>query len=327
MIISFVIPVYNTGAYLPRCIDSILSQDTDKSLYEIIIINDGSTDNSGVIIDELASTDSCVKVIHSANEGLGAARNKGIKQSSGKYIFFLDPDDYILDGALRSLIDFARTRDFDIIGFNWQEVYPDRKILSKKRKNIKYNEPIAGAEYLSKYNLSAGVCFYLYSGSLLRNKPILMPEGIYHEDELFIPVVFTFAEKIIFVDRFVYAYYQRADSVTNRKDTEFVQIKINDSIWVLDQLMSFLHEGNLSGLQQKGIQRKIAFLTVDIVINLIRFQMNKNIITQTLDKLEKRKLYPFASKSYGWRYSLFRMVFNSRQNVCLASKAGLFKKS
>ncbi len=327
MIISFVIPVYNTGAYLQRCIDSILLQDVDNGAYEIIIINDGSTDNSEAIIDELALNNTYIKVIRSANEGLGASRNKGIRQSRGKYIFFLDPDDYILPGSLNRLMDIAQAGDSDIIGFNWQEAYPDGKILSKKRKNIKYNDPVTGAEYLSKHNLSAGVCFYLYSGSLLRDTPIWMPEGIFHEDEFFLPVVFTFARQILFIEHLVYVYYQRPDSVTNRNDSEFVQIKTNDSIWVLDELSSFLHKENLGQLQRKGIKRKITFLTVDIIINLIRFQVDENIIIQTLDKLKKRKLYPLASKPYGWKYSLFKMVFNSPRNVRLVSKIGLFKKA
>lgn len=326
MIISFIIPVYNTAKYLDKCFASILNQGIDEETFEVIIINDGSTDNSEQIINEWRQKIKHYKIIHTPNNGLGSARNIGINISVGKYIFFVDSDDYILDRSLKKLFASAESSDIDIIGFNWEFVYANGKTSQQKGNKIPYDSILSGAEYMSQYSLKAGVCFYLYKGDFLRKTPLLMPEGIYHEDELFLPKAFTYAKQIVFVDQTIYAYCQREDSITNQRNSDFLQKRIDDSFFVLDELMSLSQDSSLSPLQKEGLKRKVSFFTVDIILNLFRFQVDDNLVKQVLGRLGERNLYPLVKNTYGLKYTIFRAVFNSSKNISIALKLGFFSK-
>ena len=114
--ISVIIPVYNVEDYLAECIDSVLGQSyTD---YEIILVDDGATDSSGRMCDEYARKDSRIRVIHQENGGLSAARNTGLRAAWGKYIYFLDSDDYIAPSALEHLAALAEKEQADVVFFD-----------------------------------------------------------------------------------------------------------------------------------------------------------------------------------------------------------------
>ena len=326
MTISFIIPVYNTERYLDKCVSSILNQGIGEDLFEIIIINDGSTDSSAQIIKKLAKDRNTIKYIDSENQGLGAARNKGLSIAQGKYIFFVDSDDYLFDNSLSELFRYAASVSYDIIGLDWTEAYSNGSVTRKERKSSTYNSLMSGAEYLGKFNLSGGVCPYLFSASFLKEKSIVMPEAIYHEDELFLSETFIYAHQIVFVNQLVYAYYQREDSITNNKEEKQISKRISDTIFVLDQLVSLEKRSHLNELQIKGLRRKITTLSVDFIVNLIRFRADKEMVADKLHELRTRKLYPLPKAAYSWKYSFFRFVFNYASCIVLASKLGLFKK-
>ena len=105
--ISVIIPVYNSEKYLHKCIDSVLSQSYTN--FEVILVNDGSTDSSGMICDEYAEKDERVRVFHKDNGGVSTARNLGIDYATGKYVLFIDSDDYMTDDAVEKIITHWRT--------------------------------------------------------------------------------------------------------------------------------------------------------------------------------------------------------------------------
>lgn len=113
LIISIIIPVYNTGNYLQECIDSV-RQQSYKSL-ELIFINDGSTDNSSAILDKAAESDPRIKVIEQENSGLSAARNRGMREASGDYIMFLDSDDWLDKGTCEIALGKMKQYDADVV--------------------------------------------------------------------------------------------------------------------------------------------------------------------------------------------------------------------
>ena len=118
-LISIVIPVYNVEVYLEQCVKSIVNQSFTN--YEILLINDGSTDNSALICDKLKEECNCIRVFHQVNAGVGAARNQGIKNASGKYIYFLDSDDFVSDDFFEKLIPYL-SKDFDVLQFGFNRV-------------------------------------------------------------------------------------------------------------------------------------------------------------------------------------------------------------
>ena len=136
--LSIIIPVYNVEPYLRKCVDSVLHQDLSSSEYEVILVNDGSTDNSGVICDEYASSSFInslnrsvvIKVIHQKNAGLSAARNAGIAAARGEYLCFVDSDDYWEPNVLGGLMAQVERENLDVLRFDYQnvriEAYPQQ---------------------------------------------------------------------------------------------------------------------------------------------------------------------------------------------------------
>lgn len=130
MLISFIIPVYNVEKYLNECVDSILSQDFKD--YEIILVDDGSTDSSGRICDEYAKNHSNISTIHKENGGASDSRNVGLKKASGQYILFIDSDDYIESGSIKKIAEYVGRFSYpiDIMFLEASKVFPDGTVRS-----------------------------------------------------------------------------------------------------------------------------------------------------------------------------------------------------
>lgn len=121
--LSFIIPVYNVEAYLPQCLDSILSQATEDC--ETILVDDGATDQSGLICDRYSGNYPDVKVVHKANGGLSSARNAGMELATGEYVCFVDSDDYIDSASVEKILRWIDSADADICFLQCDKVYPD----------------------------------------------------------------------------------------------------------------------------------------------------------------------------------------------------------
>jgi glycosyltransferase involved in cell wall biosynthesis len=137
-LVSIIIPVYNAEKYLNQCIESILNQ-TYKNI-EVILVNDGSSDNSGIICDNYANTDNRIKVIHQINQGVSSARNRGIENSKGEFLSFVDSDDWILDKYLEDLLSpFLEEKNVDLVICDFIKDSMDIGPISEFKKII-YND-------------------------------------------------------------------------------------------------------------------------------------------------------------------------------------------
>ena len=151
--ISVIVPVYNAEKYLRRCIDSILAQTfTD---FELLLINDGSTDLSGAICDEYALNDSRIKTIHKPNTGVSSTRNRGLNESQGKYIIFLDADDFwYVNIALEQLVEIAEKYDLDVVRGEYKAVTQDgndlfERPLTKEKQQLA-NQILTSVQFYTK---------------------------------------------------------------------------------------------------------------------------------------------------------------------------------
>ena len=122
LLLSIIVPVYNVERYLPKCIDSLLNQDLPSDAYEIIIVDDGSPDVCPAICDDYAMRFANIKVIHRENGGLSAARNSGIDGAEGKFVQFVDSDDYLESNVLKTLVEKMETDQLDVLRFNYRNV-------------------------------------------------------------------------------------------------------------------------------------------------------------------------------------------------------------
>lgn len=218
--ISVVIPVYNVENYLKRCVESVLSQNfTD---YEVILIDDGSVDKSCEICDEYAERYDSIRVLHKKNAGLSHTRNEGIKMANGKYIYFLDSDDYIIDDCLQILYQNAIQNNADVSCGSFG--YFDDKDIVKNELSCNNAYVCNGKEACML--LLYGKRFNTSSCNILLKKDIaeanLFPVGKYHEDEMTTFRYFLNTQKIVITDSKTYLYYQREGSITHRFEKQVI---------------------------------------------------------------------------------------------------------
>lgn len=240
--VSLIVPVYNVALYLRKCLNSLINQ-TLKEI-EVIIINDGSTDNSGKIVDEYAKKDSRVKVIHQENQGLSFARNQGIKLAKGKYIAFVDSDDWVKEDAYAVLFLKAEENGVDIV-LGDLFYYTEGKEIYRTRKyffdvNQVYNGKKCFVKLIDSGNYGAMVCMNFYRLDFIRNNHLYF-EFLYHEDEYFTPRAFYYAKRVIDARMPFYYYRQREGSIMHNVDRK---VRVKWICRIVDQFFCFA-ESNL----------------------------------------------------------------------------------
>lgn len=208
-IISVIIPVYNVAAYLPQCIKSILAQEYQA--LEVILIDDGSTDGSGALCDELAAKDSRLKVIHQANAGAAAAKNAGLRVATGEYLSFVDSDDFLEPGAYEYMVEQLREHDADVIQCAFRNVFRNR---SEDVITVRDFTIYETGEYLTRYtqDWTCGLLWdKLYRRELFDG--IFFEEGHKIDDEFFTYRGIMNARTILRSPRVVYNYRKRRSGV------------------------------------------------------------------------------------------------------------------
>lgn len=237
-LISVIIPVYNVEQYLDRCIKSILKQSYSK--LEIILINDGSTDNSKDICLKYQIIDKRVKVINQNNGGLSKARNTGINYSSGKYICFIDSDDFIHKDMINILYNNLIKTKSDISMCSFEKVFEEKKDIKVTSNYIEYYNPNFYDNLFNNLKVETIIsCNKLYKKSLFNG--LLYKENKFHEDEFIIHHLLGRTSKIVYDKNKLYYYFQRKNSITNN-----YSIKNLDVIEALEDRIEFFKKQNLN---------------------------------------------------------------------------------
>lgn len=228
-LISIIVPVYNVQEYLKNCINSILNQSYKN--IEIILVDDGSTDESSSICDLYVKKDSRIKVIHKENGGLSDARNMGIKSARGKYITFVDSDDYLDENYVKVLYILITENNSDIACSRMKKTDSlNDKIINKNEKINIYNSIDAIKEILYQRNIDNSAPSKLFKKDLFEN--ILFPVGYAFEDLDTMYKLFLQANKIVSTTNNYYLYYQRQGSILHTvKDKT-----INDLLTIIDNM-------------------------------------------------------------------------------------------
>lgn len=247
--ISIILPVYNVDKYLNKCIDSILNQSFKN--FELIIIDDGSTDNSSLICENYLNTDNRIKVIHQENKGLSYARNVGINLANGKYIAFIDSDDYIDVNYLEVLHSIIVNEDADIVMCD--RIYVFENKIQFSRINSKYSIMHINKENIyKKMMLNDGISFSVW-GKLYSRKifdSIRFIDGKLYEDIFIVNDIIESSDKIVVTTYNGYYYLKRKNSIMsskmNLKQMDLIDASIKYKDFMLDnypRLSSFVNRG------------------------------------------------------------------------------------
>ena len=306
--ISIIVPIYNVEKYLEKCIKSILSQ-TYKNL-EIILVDDGSPDKCGMICDKYKEIDDRIIVIHQENKGLSGARNTGLKNANGKYVCFIDSDDYINEHMIETLYENLIKTGSDISICDFFQVKENENIKIKKIENavkIMNKQECLKKLLYHKYKLDIVTWNKLYKQELFNN--IEFPEGKIYEDFATIPFLIDNSNKICCTKQKLYFYVQRNGSINNKSKYNF---KIKDLIENLKIMEEFI-EDKYSEIYNEIIPGILFFniIAINQMIQFNKYNENREYILNVQNKIKRYKKYILKSKGLSLTQKIKLILLNN----------------
>ena len=300
--ISVIVPIYNSEKYMKKCIDSILSQT--YSNFELILVDDGSTDDSSNICDEYSSLDERVIVIHKKNGGVSSARNRGIKEAKGDYISFVDSDDYLDDNFLSMAIKNIKNVDMYLSGLS-MEFFEDEKII----KTINYNQ--SKSEIMNIQGLFnnleltypqiciCGPWCKLYITKIIKTNNLLFDESIsLGEDTLFNLNYFKFVKKVYF-DQNSYYHYRRgnSESLFSKYNANIYEIHIK----VYDKMRKLMNEKKCSQESMKRFENLYTSLLIGCIHHVFRFSKKRTDRINVINKVVNNECIKYFAETNNFK--------------------------
>lgn len=230
--------MYNVASHLEKCIGSVYRQDLPSMDFEIILIDDGSSDNSLEVAEKLIETKNNAKIISQKNKGLGGARNTGIENATGKYILFLDADDYYIDNTLNRVLELVEKYSLDILEFGAQGINGKGEITYSLAID---NEPkvYCGVEYFNHLKYAFSACNKLYHLKFINDNNLRFLEKIYGEDFEFNTRALFWANRVMATNHIVARFFESEGSITRSKDITKKRKYINDLVTSLRKIRDF----------------------------------------------------------------------------------------
>lgn len=314
MKLSIIVPVYGVEKYIVQCVSSLLIPDYDD--YEIIVVNDGTKDKSIEVLEESVK-DSRIRIIHKENGGLSSARNFGIEEAQGEYIWFFDSDDWAETEILPNVI--SKLNNIDCLYF--KSHYKDfEETGDVTTSSIKTETTISKELYCSK-SFYQPAPFYIYRKEILTKNNHYFKEGILHEDSLFTPVALTLCKKVVCFPTPVYHYRQRGGSITKTVTSK----RLHDLMFVIKELHNF---GVSKFVKNERLEwgSTIAQITNELLFfaqkcedvatrNEVKHFVNSNsFLLEYLSHSERNnKIMSFLSKlTFGNLWAVYRMLYKLR---------------
>lgn len=306
-LISVIVPVYNVKKYVEKCLDSILRQKY-KNL-DIVVVDDGSDDGSSEICDNLEKKDKRVRVFHKKNGGLSDARNFGLKKAKGDIVVFVDGDDFVSDNYVSVMLEVMVRNNADVVVCGYNNIVPNEESVSGRDAAVKL---------LTRHETMDIVAWNkLYKKGLFTKNGIWFPVGKKHEDTLTTYKILAKAKKVSYVDKSLYHYVDRKDSIMN---TEGAKGRLAMRELAAKEAVDYLYDDN--GLRQAAeialLLAKYAYLDFAIAgrINKKDGEVARKWIVNNVGKYKnnkylsrKLKIYNILStKIGGVGYLVFRKI-------------------
>ena len=294
MKLSIILTVYNKEKYLRRAMETILNQDDiANGEYEVLAVNDGSTDKSASILDDFSERDPRLRILTQNNQGLSLARNNGVKAALGEYVWFVDADDTISPKAV-SLICGAINDHPDII-----PIYAKTEGLDKIRNEIP-KEAKSGRDILLSYKWEACGVFNVFKKSFLLNNNLSFYPGIYHEDVEFTPRVLYLAKTAVVIPEVLYTVYKTEGSITDIPKVK----RAYDCLFVAESNNRIIEENEERGSELGRVLCARVSNTITNSLNIMRRIDKKEWEKFNNELWSKRYLFDSMEQSGVFRYWL-----------------------
>lgn len=311
-LISVIVPVYKVEKYLHRCIDSILAQTYEN--IEVLLIDDGSPDQSGAICDDYQAKDSRVRVFHKENGGVSSARNLGLRESKGDYIGFVDADDYISPEMYQSLLNLIEQNKADIAICGYQKEIDKDKFEPywKDKVQISLDRNKMISNLLTNHYFTCSACTMLFNKSLIYR--IMFAERIKHnEDLLYIYEAMKLAEKAMYISEPYYYYCTTDGSATTSGFSDAMMDVVYVSEYILEDIKNRIPE--LYSLERREFVRNNIICATSASQNGCSNQEHIKRIQKNIRKMMPWYLFSSASMGYKFQAMLISMNWNLYKRV------------
>lgn len=310
MRLSVIIPVYNAGRYIGKCLESLYRQGLVETDFEVILVDDGSQDDSLMRIKNFAALHSNIQVISQKNQGVSAARNNGLKRAEGTYVYFMDADDYLVDAALGQLLTVAETNQLEVVRGELIEVDSEDRFLRAslrfEQRKVFANQLLDGFAFYENVFQGAFYCWLLlFERSFLEQTTVIFNERIaFLEDEDFITRLIVFAKKTMYVPVVFYAYRQHPASAVATMN----QKKLQDIVLVLENLKKYTEQKKGEQRFRKKVKAEMSEVFYILLVCLISpaFYPRRKIF---LDQVRSLKIRPMTLTG-NWKKKERLCLFN-----------------
>lgn len=310
--LSIIIPIYNVEKFIDRCIKSVLSQNFNQ--WELILVNDGSTDNSGKIAENFAKTDSRIHYINSKNYGVSHARNLGLKQATGQYISFIDSDDELEKNALFSFAQIEATSKASLYKFGYKRISANEEIKVRSTQTGIFK--VSQALSIIETNSYSGFLWNsIFKNNIIKQHKLQFDESIsWCEDHLFFLEYLRYSESVYIDSSFYYRYHVGANaaSLSSIKHNPYMYLDIAKREYCLKDICNKKNIDKLALINKQGFNEKC--------ILAVRSALLQGWNLKELHKLYKeiRNSFPFTRSVYFFKNEI---IFFS---YCIGKK--LYKK-
>ena len=297
---SIIVPVYNVENYIKKCLDSIFDQ-TYKD-YEVIVVNDGTKDNSMNIVNNYK-----VKIVTQKNQGLSAARNHGVEKAKGEYLIFLDSDDYWDKDLLLNLSE-SITNNPDVVRFQIKEVYENSdKEIEYKEQEFEGLDGVSAFNKIVKYHYVENAWCYAIKRSYYLKEKFSFKKGTIHEDYGLIPLVIIKAQSVNSISYVGYNYLQRQGSIMSTKNYEKTLKKVSDMYEHYHYLINEINKTNLdSKIFKSYVANSMILKTLELEPKEYKEYQKKlkgdkifnNILSDTIPRKIKKIILKISPRLY-----------------------------
>ena len=302
-LLSFIVPCYNVEKYIRQCLDSIYSCNLPEDQYEVLCINDCSPDGTQNILEQYQKRHDNLRIIvHEVNKGLGGARNTGVRETRGKYLWFVDSDDLVIAQGLNALVQKTIEQDLDVLCFNYRRVDEAGKEISE-HKVFKETSTLEGYSFV-KSVFGKGVVFhmgyvvrFLYRTDYLRYHQFSFPEHVRWEDTVFMPKALLNAARVAAVPDVLYSYRVNPDSISGNFAKAYpAQLIYEYAFCAGGDLLRFSEEVRDSELKWAFRDTAVKKYINGFPLHLFRARKTERKKFYTLIKDRKMELKPLKSE-------------------------------
>ncbi|ALJ04035.1 hypothetical protein APS56_02185 [Pseudalgibacter alginicilyticus] len=323
MLISIIVPFYNTEKFIARCIESLIEQDIDYNDYEIILVNDGSTDSSLSIAKHYAKEYQQIKIINQINKGTSAARNNGFKNSIGTYIYYIDSDDYIQKNILKSLLGLILENNLDFLGFKYTntsesnfELTINADHMESYANNLKIKN---GCTFISDFNFYNYTWWYIFKKDIALNNKIEFVEGVMLEDGIYTAELLIKCKRTAFIPLSIYRYFVNTNSIMRKTSKEHINHLNKNFKFIITKFTNLIDLAKHNNADYKAVKRLQArqqSYLFFLLVRLVKSNCSFNEIQSITNEFKLLKVYPL-NKFIGVDYNskkerILTHIFNNK---------------